>query len=380
MNNETHVRRSPYPAASSPEGMRIPVLVTYLHPFRLVQRDPHEKWSATIEEVNSRSWDYVRLHELVGGIDVGLESPAHMVVGFDGVLALPLMPEFREVEKAVSFFNRHLAAILLGGIYCEAIGLEDVDSGEILNWEFVRTAGHGSSMISQFHHGARTRHVSPIHSISLISPRYLPLSQLVAAHQRGGHILAAIPELTPEFLLRGVSAMARRDWSAALSNVWIGVEQLTAHLWKREILGSVEAGGSGGFIKGRREQLADVRTWTTAHRQEMLLERGALDHETLADLFSARQARNHLVHRGEVPKEGAARSAFAAFRGLIERSVIKAPIALFEIDLADHELTAPFEKRENPGKPTHWISLPELPGEKEIIRQFAEFQRQKGTA
>src|ERR1700761_4415694 len=60
---------------------RVPARIAYLSPFRIVEKDgTSEPWSVTIEQVNKCSWDYVALHEVMGGVDVGLESPYHMVI------------------------------------------------------------------------------------------------------------------------------------------------------------------------------------------------------------------------------------------------------------------------------------------------------------
>jgi hypothetical protein len=72
---------------------RVAALVVYLDPFRLIQSKTLEEWSASIEQINRSDWDYVKLHEIAGGLDVGLPDPYHVLVGRDGALALP--PELR---------------------------------------------------------------------------------------------------------------------------------------------------------------------------------------------------------------------------------------------------------------------------------------------
>jgi hypothetical protein len=117
---------------------RIPALITYLHPFYLIEGEGIEPWQVTIDDVNRAAWDYVKLHEVVGGLDVGLNAPYHLVLGRDGALALPPIPELREHQRVVEFFNRCLAALLLGGIYCEAITLDNLETGSILDWKYIR--------------------------------------------------------------------------------------------------------------------------------------------------------------------------------------------------------------------------------------------------
>jgi hypothetical protein len=83
-------------------------MVAYLHPFRIVNGVGSPPWKVTIDDVNGGNWNYVALHEMVGGLDVGLDQPYHMVVCRDGAIGLPVLPELRSDQQAVEFFNRCL--------------------------------------------------------------------------------------------------------------------------------------------------------------------------------------------------------------------------------------------------------------------------------
>src|SRR5438132_1127363 len=98
----------------------------------------------------------------------------------------------------------------------------------------------------------------------------------------GGLALPPIPGLSPEFLLKGVTAMARQDWAGAVSNLWVIAEQLTAYLWSRDVIDESKADSNS--IVGRRPQLEDSRTWTAANRQE-LYQKGSFGTETLRALY-----------------------------------------------------------------------------------------------
>lgn len=78
---------------------RVPCMIAFLHPFRLVDVDGVAAWNAPIEQING-GWDYVALHRLVGG-DVGLEPPYPLVVGRDGALALPPLADLRSLQLLV---------------------------------------------------------------------------------------------------------------------------------------------------------------------------------------------------------------------------------------------------------------------------------------
>src|SRR5205814_2165744 len=107
--------------------------------------------------------------------------------------------------------------------------------------------------------------------------------------------------LSPEFLLKGVSGIARRDWGVALSNLWITIEQLTEVLWQRDVLRPMQS--DENRIAGRSDQLKDTRTWTAANRHELLHLKGIVSDTALRHLYHARKARNDLSHRGTHPTE-----------------------------------------------------------------------------
>lgn len=353
---------------------RVSAVISYLHPFRIVHKDHSTKWDVTIEQINNRTWDYVKLHEIVGAIDVGLMAPYHLVVGADGALALPPVPELRSVTKAVEFFNRCLAAFVVGGIYCEAVTLDSVEIGSILDWRYIRASGSSTSFVGQFHNTVRTKTASVLHAIYLLRPRILHFEDLNRAAQHGFAVLSRVPEIRPEFLLKGISGIARRDWGSALSNLWIVIEQITWHLWRKYVLQSVEAEKP---IPGRQDQLKDNRSWTVAMKHELLHRIGKISTETLAALALARRSRNDLLHQGTHPNEESSMAAFSAMRGLMLVVVEMQDLPIFGINLADHMLSDPFQPVPITSTASfdYWMPIPKLPGEEDIERAETESRR-----
>jgi hypothetical protein len=352
---------------------RVPVLIAYLSPFRIVEKDDgSEPWSATIKQVNGRSWDYVALHEVMGGVNVGLESPYHMVIARDGALALPPLPELRSDQAAVEYFNRCLAALLLGGIYCEAINLDGLDLGCIFDWKYVRSQREGASATNRFHTHIRYRNASALESIHLYKPRSVILSALDSAMKTGLATLKRLEPMRGEYLLKGATGLARRDWGSALANLWIVTEQLLEALWTREIIGPARALDSS---KVRKDQLKDNRTWTAATRIEMLHQKGVFDLATLTALSKARKARNDLAHRGVHPSEDDANACYAGIRSLIGVVLADDTLPLLRLDLANHALSDPFAPPEHGERiePEYWMAIPKLPGEEELEKAEAKF-------
>lgn len=354
---------------------RVPCMVAYLHPFRLVEGKSSSAWAPSIQDINRASWDYVELHKLISGVDVGLPAPYHMVVARDGAVALPVLPNLRTDQQAVEFFNRNFACFLLGGVYCEAISLDGLDFGSIIDWKYLRVSTSAPAAPNRFHRLIRMKGASPVEAISLMGARSVGERELAEAMKRGRTVLDAIPELSGEFLLKGVTGIARRDWGAALSNLWIVVEQITSNLWSKNVL---ERARTSKIIAGRIDQLNDTRTWTASARHELLFQIELVSDELLASLAVARKARNALAHRGVHPKEEDAQASYRSAITLLETATGGLEIPLRSLDLQDHALSDPFKPREPTVlNPTHWMEIPKLPGEAELERAEAALRQPK---
>lgn len=350
----------------------VPCIVAYLSPFQIVNALESAPWNVEITDINRGTWDYVELHKLVGGIDVGLEAPYHMVVARDGAVGLPALAELREVQSAVEFINRCFAAFLLGGVYCEAIGPDGLDFGRIIDWTYLRTYSAAPARPNQFHKAIRQQQCAPLDAIHLLSPRSIQIDVLVTAMKAGRAILDAVPQLSPEFLLKGVTAFARRDWGSALTNLWVVVEQITSHLWETRILACARA---TQIVQGRIDQLSDTRTWTVAVKHELLHQIGVIGPETLGNLAVARKARNALAHTGKHPTESDSKSAYSSALSLLELTAA-INIPLMKLDLRDHLISDPFLPQESRRvEPSYWMEIPKLPGEEELEKLESSLMR-----
>jgi hypothetical protein len=343
---------------------RVPCMVVYLHPFRLVNASDSPVWNATIDQINSRTWDYVALHKMVGGIDVGLAPPYHMVVSRDGALALPLIKELVDDQTAIQFYNTCLASFFIGGLFCEAVTLDCLDLGCIIDWSYVRVTTCASGAPNRFHNMVRLQRASSFEAIALEEPRSITFQELDQAYKAGKKVLDVIPEVEGEFLLRGVGGFARRDWGVALSNLWIIVEQLTSHLWKKHVLHKAKQISD---IEGRLDFLNDQRSWTISARHELLFQLNVLSSQVYSELSKARKARNKLSHSGVLPNQAAASSTLDAVKELFKICLGNICAPFISIDLSESSLSNPFEPRKKTGlQPKYWMEIFKLPGEEEL--------------
>jgi hypothetical protein len=297
----------------------------------------------------------------------------HLVVTRDGALALPPIERLRVDHATVEFFNRCLAGLLIGGVYCEAISSDSLDMGSVIDWKYVRSHRAGRAAPNRFHEQIRYRKASALEAIMLMDARTVRFSDLVTAMKTGLSVLDQITRLRGDLLLKGVTGIARRDWSAGLSNLWIVIEQIVSHIWDSEIIKKAEAAGSP---KSRRNQLGDNRTWTVAVKLEMLHQKGHLNADALQELSTARKARNDLAHEGHTPSEASALSALNGVRRLIRVIMPHQRVPLFELDLSDHAISDPFAPRKMEGEPKYWLAIPKLPGEEGLEKLEASLPRQ----
>lgn len=354
---------------------RAPCIIAYLHPFRLITAELLEPWAASIDQINKHSWDYSALHELIGGIEVGLPNPYHLVVARDGALALPPIERLMPDQAAVEFYNHCLAGLLLGGIYCEAITPDALDIGSIINWKYVRSTGRGTAGPNLFHQAIRHTDANPREAIALLNPRTVSFEEVKDSMSAGLEMLSAIPSVRGEYLLKGTTGLARREWGAALSNLWIVIEQLISELWNREI---VKPTLKKSHSKSRRDQLTDYRTWTTAARIELLYQTNVIQDELRQTLSKVRGARNDLSHKGNHPSHSDAENAFESVRGLLVLALEGNRPPLLDLKLSDHAKSDPFAfPAAIEGEPSYWMAIPKLPGEEELEKAEAKLQLEK---
>ena len=298
--------------------------VAYISPFSFVVPDEEEPMEVSIEEINTNTYNSGELGRIVKAFPIrggDIEDKFTILVCYDGALAIPRYGKFALEEDAIEFLSSFLCHLLIGGIYCEAIDARDIVRGRLHRKYFVWPVGLGQSVSSQLHAGLRQRGAGPLQSILLSGPRVVRLSEFEQAHHLGEQITLAIPNLSPRFLIRGVTELMYRNWSSALSNLWICIEQLTDFLWEDKFIGDKSRHPNRTIPRRRISLRKDHHTWSSVVKQEILFQGDFIDENTFAQLFPARQARNGLVHDGKIVEENAAFSAYGGLLGMLSRCV-----------------------------------------------------------
>jgi len=347
------------------ESQHIPVVIGNYAPFRLVLRET-DSWNPTLEQINSREYDYVKLCRLSCFIDIGI-APFSLGISFDGSLVLPALPEFRTRESALDKFNETLGILLLGGIYSEAVQPTDISFGTLLFNGYLKQHNGGTGHEAAFHKAIQTKYVSTLDVISLLKPKTISKTELEHAYKKGKEYYLKLNKLSPNLLLNGTSNYVKHQWAEGLIFLWTSVEQVINIIWVKEVIKNDTEGDD--LIEGRSKFLKDFRTWTTSTKIELLFQKGFLKTKQYQLLNKARKTRNDFVHNG---KELTQENVKCALDGLFQ--LISLVISSYQNpDLLNETLETIYKNQRGDLIPkrtkfsneevTHWLSLPPLPGD-----------------
>lgn len=290
------------------------VYVTYIYPIQFVVHE-NEKIDFPIEDINNLSYDHSLLHRIIGTIINCYDNREveYLVCG-DGALGIKTEEAISE-DDIIVHYNDLLCKLFLGGMNVEAITNKDIVKGDIYESKSIWPVDFGESWNSHIHAELRMKVVGVTDAILLYQPenRMTTIEKMSEKLNKGNMIVRAIPNLSTFHLLNGITEFKHRNWSAALTFLWVVVEEITDYLWLQNIINNV----TGENSKKRKEMLKDTRTYTISVKQEILLQIGVLNENIYNNIFEIRQARNKLVHKGKLISESKATLLFETVKELL---------------------------------------------------------------
>ncbi|NUZ07071.1 DUF4145 domain-containing protein [Piscinibacter koreensis] len=352
-----------------PEGM--PLVMAVSAPLKLIAKDQRDHWRPSLEDINRSTYDYLKLNRASGFID-GNVAPYMMLVGFDGSLAMPALPEFSAPEVALKIFNRVFLEMLLGGVYTEGAAPADICRGWLFKTGYIRMLS-GASRNTSLHSALRDRSASISDNIILLDRKTITLAALQKAVIRGRSVLSHCEPLSPEIALAGVTHYVAGSLAEALTCLWTSIEQAISRMWRMEIEAKVQADA----IPNRSGFLKDYRVWTTSARIEVLFQKGLIQTETYRALNRARKARNEFIHRGAQPELDEATAALTALFHLLSACASGYKNTSL-LDGVCEQVVARCIRRprtDEGGKlePAYWRDIARLPGEPQFKGRYKPF-------
>lgn len=352
-----------------PDGT--PLVMAVSAPLKLIAKDGRDRWKPTLQDINRSTYDYLKLNRASGFID-GNVAPYMMLVGFDGSLAMPALPEFSKPDVALKIFNRVFLEMLLGGVYTEAAAPADICGGWLFKTGYIRMLS-GASRNTALHSSLRDRSASITDNIVLLDKKTITLTVLQKAIARGRSILAKCDPLSPEIALAGATHYVAGALAEALTCMWTSIEQAISRIWRLEIEAKVQADA----IPSRSGFLKDYRVWTTSARIELLYQKGLVQADTYRYLNQARKARNEFIHRGSQPEVSDATAALTALFQLLSAcaSEYKNTSLLDDTcrQVVARCIRRPRTEDDRRLEPTYWIDIARLPGEPQFKGKFTPF-------
>lgn len=348
---------------------RTPLVMAISAPLKLVAKDRRDSWKPTLQDINRSTYDYLKLNRASGFID-GNVAPYMMLVGFDGSLAMPALPEFSKPDVALRIFNRVFLEMLLGGVYTEGAAPADICSGWLLKTGYIRMLSHGSRNTA-LHSALRDRSASVTDNIVLLDCVPITIASLEKAIKCGRSILSKCEPLSPEIALAGTTHYVAGALAESLTCLWTSIEQVVSRIWRLEVEAKVREDG----IPNRGAFLKDYRVWTTSARIELLFQRGLIEAETYRLLNEARKARNDFVHSGAQPDLTEVTAALSALFQLLS-SCSSDYKSIHILDETCEQIVARCIRRPRKDEklePSYWRDIARLPGEPQFKGSYKAF-------
>jgi hypothetical protein len=276
---------------------RIPIITANHKPLRFVLRGESDAWDPTLDQINHRDYDYVKLHRLSTFCNVDI-PPFSMGVCYDGTLILPALPLYQEKNQALNKFNEALSELLLGGLYCEAVIPDDIGYGTLTIDGYSKILGGAIGQSGTFHQSARNKSIGILDVIKLIDLETITFTEFNSALLNGREINKRIGGIPINQILYGSTFFVQQQWAEALIHFWTTIERLVEISWNKYVV------NSGDIISSRRRAfLDDNRTWTASTKLEMLFQKKLINDQIYKKIDGTRKARNDFIHNGISPDQ-----------------------------------------------------------------------------
>lgn len=306
------------------------VSVSYIAPLIFIIPNDEKPIEFTLSEINSSTYNHSLLCRVVGEIEDNYVSTFnHFLICGDGAFAIPTTVQATS-DSLVLLFNNVFCKLLLGGVEVESINPKDIVKGRKYGEHSIWPVNFGHSSSSQMHSRLRMRLANNMETILLTGAKSITIDELKVAYIVGNDILRKIPNISPYFLLSGITELRYKNWSSALSYLWIIAEQLTDFIWEDRFLNDINKHPNPD-ISGRKQTLRqDHRTYTSSVKQEVLYQIGALTSDIYTQLYRARKARNKLVHEGIMINQDDSVALYEATKNMLSSAINDWDIPLYK--------------------------------------------------
>lgn len=346
------------------EIIQVPLYVAATSPFTLVIFDERDEPSFTLDQVNSRTYDRLKLCRTTTGLDPMLSAMDRMavVVSYTGALLFPRISGVSE-EDVLASANRLLLKLTFGGIDFDALAPNDVGFGFIYGTGYFLAAGGAVGPNFNTLVALQHRDAGGSDAMRLLHPRVRTSSEIHAAVRAGTPVVDGIPEISPSIFLNGLTYFRQRELAPSLVFLWSTCESLIGRLWDDHVV------PKGAGIPGRKRFL-EGNGWQAAHMVEVLFQMSLIEKDLYTQLSRARTARNALAHRATPPKVEDCKAALHGAFKLV--SAVRSGGSIHDEfkPLADR-LASAHDPHTGPLDPKYWREIPSVPGDEKWEGEYS---------
>ncbi len=347
------------------EIIQVPLYVAATSPFTLVTFDEGDEPAFTLEQVNSGTYDRLKICRTTTQLNPMLPVMGQMavIVSYTGALLFPGMSGVNE-EAALDSANRILLKITFGGIDFDAMMPSDIGFGVIYGTGYYRAGGGATGPNFSSLMALQNRDAGSFDTMKLLDSRVCTSSEIHAALQKGTPVVEGIPEISPSLFLNGLTYFRQGQLAPAMVFLWSTCESLIGRLWNDHVVPTeVSISQRKRFIEGNG--------WQAAQKIEVLFQKNLIENTLYEQLSCARTARNSLAHRATHPNINDCKAALLGAFKLIS-AIRSNGETQNEFELLATRLATALDPKTGPVEPKYWREILSIPGDEKWDGAYAK--------
>lgn len=338
------------------EVVEVSLYVAATSPFTIVTFDEGDEPSFTLDQINGRTYDRVKLCRTTTCLDPMLSAMDGMavIVSYTGALLFPRMPGVSEAEVLASA-NRLLLKLTFGGIDFDAMAPNDLGFGHIYGTGYFLAGGGAIGPNFNTLMALQYQDAGSSDTMKLLHPRVKTAFEIHEAVRIGTPVVDGVPEMSPSLFLNGLTYFRQGQLEPALVFLWSTCESLIGRLWDDHVV------PKGDGIPGRK-RFVEGNGWQAAHMVEVLFQMNLINRDIYTQLNRARTARNALAHRGTPTNVDDCKAALHSAFKLVS-SVRSGGSTDDQFKHLADRLASAHDPYDGPVNPQYWRELPSVPGD-----------------
>lgn len=196
------------------EIVQVSLYVAATSPMTLVTFDEGDEPSFTLDQINGRTYDRLKLCRATTGLDPMLSAMDGMavIVSYTGALLFPRLPRLGE-SAVLASANRLLLKLTFGGIDFDALAPNDLGFGFMYGTGYFLAAGGAGGPNFNTLMALQQQDAGSSDTMKLLHPRVKTTAEIHAAIRAGTPVVDGIPEMSPSLFLNGLTYSDKANWS-----------------------------------------------------------------------------------------------------------------------------------------------------------------------